>query len=232
MQWVLMAFGQPYEGKSHVGLHDELQQFLIREYAEGRRTILIVDEAQNLGPKLLEQLRLLSNINADNDQLLQLILVGQPQLKGLLQAPELIQFAQRIASDFHLAPLTAEDIHSYIGHRLSIAGRDEPLFTMEACEKLFEASRGIPRIINILCDTCLVYGFARMAPEIDAAIVSEVIRDKQTHGIFDVSAPKGVEDTRRLPIQTKEEADEDQPSLVIHDKELAQQIFKKLKAHG
>ena len=232
LQWVLMAFGQPYEGKSHVGLHDELQQFLIREYAEGRRTILIVDEAQNLGPKLLEQLRLLSNINADNDQLLQLILVGQPQLKGLLQAPELIQFAQRIASDFHLAPLTAEDIHSYIGHRLSIAGRDEPLFTMEACEKLFEASRGIPRIINILCDTCLVYGFARMAPEIDAAIVSEVIRDKQTHGIFDVSAPKGVEDTRRLPIQTKEEADEDQPSLVIHDKELAQQIFKKLKAHG
>ena len=126
LQWVLMAFGQPYEGKSHVGLHDELQQFLIREYAEGRRTILIVDEAQNLGPKLLEQLRLLSNINADNDQLLQLILVGQPQLKGLLQAPELIQFAQRIASDFHLAPLTAEDIHSYIGHRLSIAGRDEP----------------------------------------------------------------------------------------------------------
>ena len=232
LQWVLMAFGQPYEGKSHVGLHDELQQFLIREYAEGRRTILIVDEAQNLGPKLLEQLRLLSNINADNDQLLQLILVGQPQLKGLLQAPELIQFAQRIVSDFHLAPLTAEDIHSYIGHRLSIAGRDEPLFTMEACEKLFEASRGIPRIINILCDTCLVYGFARMAPEIDAAIVSEVIRDKQTHGIFDVSAPKGVEDTRRLPIQTKEEADEDQPSLVIHDKELAQQIFKKLKAHG
>ena len=232
LQWVLMAFGKPYEGKSHVGLHDELQQFLIREYAEGRRTILIVDEAQNLGPKLLEQLRLLSNINADNDQLLQLILVGQPQLKGLLQAPELIQFAQRIASDFHLAPLTAEDIHSYIGHRLSIAGRDEPLFTMEACEKLFEASRGIPRIINILCDTCLVYGFARMAPEIDAAIVSEVIRDKQTHGIFDVSAPKGVEDTRRLPIQTKEEADEDQPSLVIHDKELAQQIFKKLKAHG
>ncbi|MEX0828202.1 MAG: AAA family ATPase [Haliea sp.] len=232
LQWVLMAFGQPYEGKSHVGLHDELQQFLIREYAEGRRTILIVDEAQNLGPKLLEQLRLLSNINADNDQLLQLILVGQPQLKGLLQAPELIQFAQRIASDFHLAPLTAEDIHSYIGHRLSIAGRDEPLFTMEACEKLFEASRGIPRIINILCDTCLVYGFARMAPEIDAAIVSEVIHDKQTHGIFDAAAPKGVEDTRRLPVQMKEETDEDQPSLVIHDKELAKQIFMKLKAHG
>ncbi len=232
LQWVLMAFGQAYEGKSHVGLHDELQQFLIREYAEGRRTILIVDEAQNLGPKLLEQLRLLSNINADNDQLLQLILVGQTQLKGLLQAPELTQFAQRIASDFHLAPLTAEDINAYIKHRLSIAGRDLPLFTMDACEKLFEASRGIPRIINILADTCLVYGFARMAPEIDGGIVDEVIRDKQTHGIFDVGAPKGAEDTRRLPVQSKEEVEEEQPALVIHDKELAKLIAKKLRSHG
>jgi type II secretory pathway predicted ATPase ExeA len=232
LQWVLMAFGQTYEGKSHVGLHDELQQFLIREYAEGRRTILIVDEAQNLGPKLLEQLRLLSNINADNDQLLQLILVGQPQLKGLLQAPELTQFAQRIASDFHLAPLTAEDIDAYIKHRLSIAGRDLPLFTMEACERLFEASRGIPRIINILADTCLVYGFARMAPEIDGGIVEEVIRDKQTHGIFDVAAPKGAEDTNRLPVQSKEEVEEEQPALVIHDKELAKLIAKKLGSLG
>lgn len=229
LQWVLMAFGQTYEGKSHVGLHDELQQFLIREYAEGRRTILIVDEAQNLGPKLLEQLRLLSNINADNDQLLQLILVGQPQLKGLLQAPELTQFAQRIASDFHLAPLTAEDIDAYIKHRLSKAGRDLPLFTMDACEALFEASRGIPRIINILADTCLVYGFARMAPEIDGGIVEEVIRDKRTHGIFDVGAAKGVEDTRRLPVQSKEEVEEEEPALVIHDKELAKLIVKKLQ---
>lgn len=229
LQWVLMAFGQTYEGKSHVGLHDELQQFLIREYAEGRRTILIVDEAQNLGPKLLEQLRLLSNINADNDQLLQLILVGQPQLKGLLQAPELTQFAQRIASDFHLAPLTAEDIDAYIKHRLSKAGRDLPLFTMDACEALFEASRGIPRIINILADTCLVYGFARMAPEIDGGIVEEVIRDKRTHGIFDVGAAKGVEDTRRLPVQSKEEVEEEEPTLVIHDKELAKLIVKKLQ---
>ena len=232
LQWVLMAFGQTYEGKSHVGLHDELQQFLIREYAEGRRTILIVDEAQNLGPKLLEQLRLLSNINADNDQLLQLILVGQPQLKGLLQAPELTQFAQRIASDFHLAPLTAEDIDAYIKHRLSIAGRELPLFTMDACERLFEASRGIPRIINILADTCLVYGFARMAPEIDGAIVGEVIRDKQTHGIFDVGTPKMTEETTRLPVQSKDEVAEEQPALVIHDKELAKLIAKKLGSLG
>ncbi len=234
LQWVLMAFGQPYEGKSLVALHDELQQFLINEYAAGRRTILIVDEAQNLGPKLLEQLRLLSNINADNDQLLQLILVGQPELKGLLQAPELVQFAQRVASDFHLVPLTAEDIEIYIQHRLSIAGRELPLFTKDACDKLFEASRGIPRIINILCDTCLVYGFARMAPEIDGAIVEEVIEDKRKHGIFDVGGPKKPEEPEKaenlVAFSKEQSAEEEKPALVIHDKELAKLIFKKLKA--
>ncbi|MEH6525464.1 MAG: AAA family ATPase [Sneathiella sp.] len=232
LQWVLMAFGQPYEDKSHVALHDELQQFLIREYAAGRRTILIVDEAQNLGPRLLEQLRLLSNINADNDQLLQLILVGQPQLKGLLQAPELVQFAQRVASDFHLSPLLADDIEVYVAHRLSIAGREMPLFTREACEQLFDASRGIPRIINILCDTCLVYGFARMAPEIDAKIVGEVIDDKRKHGIFDVGPPKETKaDENVVALEKKEEDPEDKPALVIHDKELAKLIFKKLRTH-
>jgi len=228
LQWVLMAFGQPYEGKSLVALHDQLQQFLINEYAANRRTILIVDEAQNLGPKLLEQLRLLSNINADNDQLLQLILVGQPQLKGLLQAPELEQFVQRIASDFHLVPLTAEDIDVYIRHRLSIAGRELSLFTKGACEKLFEASRGIPRIINILCDTCLVYGFARMAPEIDADIVEEVIKDKRKHGIFDIGGPKK-DVTPEKPVVVEE--DDEKPALIIHDKELAKLIFKKLRQH-
>lgn len=233
LQWVLMAFGQPYEGKTHVALHDQLQQFLINEYAAGKRTILIVDEAQNLGPSLLEQLRLLSNINADNDQLLQLILVGQPQLKGLLQAPELEQFVQRIASDFHLVPLTAEDIDVYIRHRLSIAGRELPLFTKGACEKLFEATRGIPRVINILCDTCLVYGFARMAPEIDAEIVDEVIADKRKHGIFDIGGPKKSEpEEKAAALETSEHAtaEEEKPALVIHDKELAKLIFKKLRS--
>ncbi|TNE35516.1 MAG: general secretion pathway protein [Alphaproteobacteria bacterium] len=232
LQWVLMAFGQPYEGKSHVGLHDELQQFLIREYAAGRRAILIVDEAQNLGPKLLEQLRLLSNINADNDQLLQLILVGQPQLKELLQAPELVQFVQRIASDFHLTPLSAVDVKEYIRHRLHVAGRDLPLFTEEACDRLFEASNGIPRIVNILCDTCLVYGFARMAPEINTGIVDEVIEDKRSHGIFDLGAARGLKSDggksgspAAAPV---EEPKREAPSLTVHDPELATSLFRKI----
>ena len=207
-------------------MHDQLQKFLIDQYADGKQTILIVDEAQNLGPKLLEQLRLLSNINADSDQLLQLILVGQPQLKDLLQSPELIQFAQRVASDFHVLPLTLQDVKDYVQHRLVTAGRTEPLFTDVACEHIFEASRGVPRIINILCDTCLVYGFAQMAEEIDSSIVDEVIEDKKEHGVFKlgeaVSAPK------KSPIEAGKD-DEDEPALIIRDKELAKLLLEKLQ---
>jgi len=230
LEWVLSAFGQPYEGKSHVALHDSLQSFLIEQYASGRRTILIVDEAQNLGHKLLEQLRLLSNINADSDQLLQLILVGQPELKTLLQAPELVQFAQRVASDFHLVPLTKEDVQEYIGHRLEVAGRYEPLFTDLACERIFEASRGIPRIINVLCDTSMVYGFAQMSDQIDSAIVDEVIEDKKEHGVFAVK-----DDTIRTPVQSAAPSrievsdEEDEPALIIRDKELARLLLEKLQ---
>ena len=226
LQWVLSAFNQPYEGEGQVALHDRLQEYLIEQYALGKRTILIVDEAQNLGPKLLEQLRLLSNINADNDQLLQLILVGQPQLKDLLQSPELIQFAQRVASDFHVVPLSLEDVKDYIRHRLDVAGRQEVLFTDVACEHIHEASHGVPRIINILCDTCLVYGFAQMSEEIDSSIVDEVIDDKKEHGVFklgeSVSAP------RTPPIEIRQNNDED-AALVIRDKDLAKMLLEKLQ---
>jgi len=226
LEWVLSAFDQPYENKSHVALHDQLQEFLISQYSTGKRTILIVDEAQNLGPKLLEQLRLLSNINADNDQLLQLILVGQPQLKTLLQAPELTQFAQRVASDFHLVPLSLEDVQEYIHHRMDIAGRSKVLFSELACERIYEASRGIPRIINILCDTCLVYGFAQMADTIDSAVVDEVIADKKEHGVFRIG-----EQARPAPITTpmQKSENEDEPALIIRDKDLAKLLLSKLQ---
>ncbi len=227
LEWVLSAFGQPYDNPSQVALHDQLQAFLIEQYAAGRRTILIVDEAQNLGPKLLEQLRLLSNINSDNDQLLQLILVGQPQLKTLLQSPGLTQFAQRVASDFHLVPLSQSDVREYINHRLEISGRHEELFTDLACERIYEASRGIPRIINILCDTCMVYGFAQMAERIDSAVVDEVIEDKREHGVFKLGEEGAVAKTEKPSMSTSEEDDE--PALVIRDKELVKLLLEKLQ---
>lgn len=107
LQWVLMAFGQEFEGKSYVSLYKILEDFLVRSYEEGKRNVLIIDEAQNLGADTLEELRMISNVNAHDRELLQIVLSGQPELKQLLGAPELTQFVQRVSSDFHLGCSTA-----------------------------------------------------------------------------------------------------------------------------
>lgn len=213
LQWVLMAFDQPYENRSHVALYDRLHKFLIGEYANGRRTILIIDEAQNLGPRSLEELRMLSNINADKDQLLQLVLVGQPQLKDLLQSRKLTQFAQRVASDFHLKALSEEEVESYIHHRLKIAGSEKQIFSHEACSRIAAASRCIPRLINILCDTALVYGFSGGAPLVTEAIVEEVIRDKAEYGIFSFAEPEDETEPPKLKLTDGSKG----PKLVFKD---------------
>ncbi len=145
LRWVMLSFGLPYDAQHKVGLFDELQQFLLGEYRKGRRTVLIIDEAQNLSLSTLEELRMLSNINADKDQLLQLVLVGQPQLKDLLRRPELIQFSQRVSADFHLPRFEHEEVAQYITHRLEVAGRKEALFYSPAIELIAEASKGVPR---------------------------------------------------------------------------------------
>src|ERR1700693_3294497 len=131
LPWVLMSLNQPFEG-SHPALFKQFQHFLHDQFARGRRTILIIDEAQNLSSETLEELRMLSNINTDKHQLLQIILIGQPQLKELLRAPQLSQFAQRISSDFHLGPLDKHEVVKYIDFRLSAVGSQSVLFTDEA----------------------------------------------------------------------------------------------------
>ena len=187
MQWVLMAFGQPYAGQAKVELFDRFQKFLVEEYARGRRTILIIDEAQNLRPKTLEELRMLSNINADKDQLLQLVLVGQPELRALLRRPELRQFTQRISADYHLRPMNLNETIQYIAHRLRVAGREEPLFSAGACELLHQVSRGVPRLINIIADTALIYGYGEGAEQINRRLVYAVVRDKVHAGSLQLS---------------------------------------------
>jgi len=187
MQWVLMAFGQPYAGQAKVELFDRFQKFLIEEYGKGRRTILIIDEAQNLRPKTLEELRMLSNINADKDQLLQLVLVGQPELRALLRRPELRQFTQRISADYHLRPMNLNETIQYIAHRLRVAGREEPLFSAGACELLHQVSRGVPRLINIIADTALIYGYGEGAEQINRRLVYAVVRDKVHAGSLQLS---------------------------------------------
>jgi general secretion pathway protein A len=183
LQWVMMSLNQPFDGK-YSELFFKFQQYLRAQHANGRRTILIIDEAQNLQPDALETLRMLSNINADKDQFLQLILVGQPELKELLRSPALTQFAQRISVDFHLKALSANEVTQYIDYRLKAVGASSPLFSNEACAAVAQASGGIPRRINILCDTALVYGFATQTKRVTQEIVNLVIADKQDFGIF------------------------------------------------
>jgi len=182
--WIMLAFEQPYDGLSELALFDAFQQFLISSYVAGRRAVLIVDEAQNLSPGALESLRMLSNINVDKDQLLQIILVGQPQLRELLRRPDMQQFFQRVAVDFFIPRLPSLEVAKYIEHRLKVAGREEPLFTKAAVARIAKASKGIPRSINILSEMVLVYGFSSGAKKIGVSLVDEVLRDRSEFGVL------------------------------------------------
>ena len=183
LEYILMSLDQPFDG-SYSSLLHRFQQFLQAQHAKHRRTILIVDEAQNLHPNALESLRMLSNVNIGKDLLLQLILVGQPQLKTLLSSPNLVQFAQRVSADFHLRALNAREVEEYINYRLTAAGAQRPLFDSEACAFIAQQSAGIPRTVNILCDTALVYGYSSEAPIITKDIVEDVITHKRALGAF------------------------------------------------
>jgi len=186
MQWVLLAFGLEYRDKKKVELYQTLADFIVKEYGRDRRTVLIIDEAQNLSVDALEELRMLSNINSDKNQVLQLILVGQPGLRETLRRPALGQFAQRVAVDFTLRPLNLEETWNYIRHRLRCVEGDPGLFDTRACAAVYYYSAGIPRLINVLCDTALVYGFAEQKQRIDAEVVLDVVREKARGGIFPI----------------------------------------------
>jgi type II secretory pathway predicted ATPase ExeA len=181
-----VSFNLQFEGTTPA-LLKSFQDFLYAQYAKGRRTILIIDEAQSLGEEALEGLRMLSNINVDKHQFLQLILVGQPQLKEMLCRPQLLQFAQRVSSDFHLKPLAQDEVTQYIDFRLLAVGSGAHLFSDKACAMIAEASMGIPRMINILCDTALVYGFSTQSDRITSQLISSVIEDKRNFGIFPIN---------------------------------------------
>lgn len=171
-------FGLPVQGKDKVCLLRELNEFLIRQFADGKFPVLIIDEAQNLGPELLEEIRMLSNLETDDAKLLQIILVGQPELAGTLAQPTLLQLRQRIAVCCHIRPLSREETENYIFHRLEVAG-DRNAITLEpqAVDILFRYSRGIPRLINIICDFFMLAAFAEETRAVSAALVREIIGD-------------------------------------------------------
>ena len=162
---------------------------MIREYARGRRTLLIFDEAQNLSITTLEELRLLSNVNSESDVALQILLVGQPELRAKMARPELVQFAQRIAVDFHLQSLSLEEARAYVAHRLKIAGGADDIFEPVAVQLIHRLSAGIPRLINQLCDLALVYAFAERHRRVGLAQVVQVMKDRNAGRASPLSAP-------------------------------------------
>ncbi len=159
--------------------------FLLKQFSMGNRVVLIVDEAQNLPPKTMEEIRMLSNLESEKEHLLQIILVGQPELRYKLQQRGLEQFTQRITVYCHIEGLSREEVAEYIRHRLEVAGAPDPhMFQPGAIETIHKYSDGIPRIINILCDTALVYAFADGVKVIGKDLMDSVIEDRKESGIF------------------------------------------------
>lgn len=183
IHWVASAFNMTYEGKDGIALFREFQQYLINQYARGKLTVLIVDEAQNLHAKSLEELRLLTNINAEKDQLLKIVLLGQPELLDLLSQPQLSQIAQRVSVEYHLEPLSLEDTRKYIAHRLEAAGGSAEIFASKAVDVIYYLSGGVPRLINTLCDYALVYGFAQNTQRINFKAILESAKGRRIGGI-------------------------------------------------
>jgi general secretion pathway protein A len=162
--------------------------FLIQESKQRRRVILIIDEAQSLGSELLEELRLLSNLNDGKTLKLQFILSGQPDLHTVLQRIDMVQFAQRIVVDYHLEPLSEVETGHCIRHRLKIAGGHPSLFTNKACALVHRLTRGTPRLINQVCDIALTYGFAEQARIITSKLVAQAAFDRSKGGILPLAA--------------------------------------------
>lgn len=181
LRWVLMALDQPSQaGENYVDLFARFQEYLIAEYAAGRRVVVILDEAQNLSREGLEELRMFTNINANKDELLQLVLVGQPELRDIIRQPDLRQFAQRVSAAFHLTAMDGPTVRAYIRHRLSVAGAKHDIFSSQAATLIHEATGGVPRLVNQLCDFAMVYAYTNGKRKISLRTVQNVLDD----GVF------------------------------------------------
>ncbi len=178
-------------GREHSlkGLVDRLNAFLLEAYAQGLRVVLIIDEAQNLSAEALEQVRLLTNLETPTQKLLQIILLGQPELRMLLARDDLRQLAQRITARYHLTPLDAAETEAYVRHRLSVAGSQRSPFTRLALRRLHQRSGGVPRLINVIADRALMAGYAQDLDQIGERVIDRAAAEAVAHPIRRVRAP-------------------------------------------
>ena len=178
LRMVVSAFGLPYENVSKADLLTRLEQFLRASDQQGRRALLVVDEAQNLKPGTVEELRMLSNFQTDDKCLLQTFLIGQPEFRGTLHSPGMQQLRQRVIASYHLGPMDAEETKLYIEHRLTTVGwKGDPAFSDGAHDAIFAYTGGIPRKVNTLCDRLLLMGFLEEMHSFGESDVADVIRD-------------------------------------------------------
>ena len=179
LQGIVEDFGLKPKAKRRKDCFDSLNRFLLEESAKGFNSVVIIDEAQLLPPRALEQIRLLSNLETTTQKLLQIILMGQPELKDLLDRPDLKQLRQRITVRCHLPELSLEEVGHYIAHRLTVAGARENFFNPEAIRHIYELSSGIPRVINILADRALLAAYSKNVFVIDPVLVECAEADLQ-----------------------------------------------------
>lgn len=202
LRMVGAAFGFQVKGVTKSELLITLEAFLIGQASQGKRCLLVVDEAQNLSPRAVEELRMLSNYQLGTQALLQSFLVGQPEFREILQRPEMEQFRQRVAATCHIGPLDLEDTQHYIEHRLKCAGSTgQPEFEPEAFQAIFNASQGIPRRINAVCDRLLLLGYLNNKTLLTVADVDEVVKEFAREGGAAASMPAARAASVALPVE-------------------------------
>ncbi len=209
MDWVSMAFEIRHEPASKLKKYHAFADFLVDTYGRGQRVLLVVDEAQNLGIEKLEELRLLSNINAGKDLVLQIMLIGQPQLRDLLRDPSLEQLAQRVTASYHIGPLDAVETESYIRHRVFVAGGTHEIFTDDACLAIHHYSKGVPRRINLICDTALVYAYGADERILDASFIRDFIASHAPHLLISIDLDPAAAASFEQPKNAIQEPPED-----------------------
>jgi len=185
LESIMIDFGLDPAGRSKPLMLRDLSQYLVDQRLAGRLVLLVIDEAQNLGLGSLEELRMLSNLETEKSKLLQIVLVGQPNLRDKLAAPELEQLRQRITVSYHLPPLDADETGRYVNHRLRRAALAAPIeFPRAATDLIHARSRGVPRIINVICDAALVFGYAEERRIFDEALIADVLEELETTGVL------------------------------------------------
>jgi general secretion pathway protein A len=179
---VALEFGLPVNGLDRLDTLAVINNFLLLQVEHGKETVLIIDEAQDLTDELLEQVRLLSNLETDNRKLLQIILFGQPELRDRLNNPRLRQLRQRITVRYHLPPLKRQEVIHYVQHRLHVSGGNgTPYFTRPALWRVHRYSQGIPRLVNAVCDKALLAGYVQQSERIDFRMVGQAVRELEGH---------------------------------------------------